>query len=277
MSKTLTAKAVGRALLPATAFLAAIGLSGSSMAAQKSSEHAYWGKSVAVGRGNARVLVSSDAHGKLASVAVVMTEGALEGLPTTPNKKMSEGEWPYVLPMPSKGPKTGITHVYLDWHSQGHPPPNIYTVPHFDFHFYYVSRAARMKVKFKGKDDPGLKAPEAVLLPADYHFVPDTAVPEMGVHAIDTTSPEFHGKPFTATFIYGYYRGELTFVEPMVTQAFLLSKPDMMGPVKTPMKYSRRGYYPTSYAVKYDAAHKAYMIELSGLRHSTGYVETSSK
>ena len=28
--------------------------------------------------------------------------------------------------------------MMLDWNPQGHQPPGVYTVPHFDFHFYMV-------------------------------------------------------------------------------------------------------------------------------------------
>ena len=88
----------------------------------------------------------------------------------------------------------------------------------------------------------------------------------MGVHAIDMTSPEFHGKPFTETFIYGYDKGKLIFLEPMVTQAFLQSKPDVTTPVKTPEKYSEPAYYPSSYTVRYDKASGDYMVTLGKLK-----------
>ena len=122
------------------------------------------------------------------------------------------------------------------------------------------------KVAFNGPSDPAAVVSNARLVPAGYQVVPETVVNKMGVHAIDTGAPEFHGKPFTATFIYGYYKGHLTFVEPMVTRAFLLGKPSFSAPVRTPAEYSASGYYPTRYAVRYDARQKAYLIELVGLK-----------
>jgi hypothetical protein len=121
-------------------------------------------------------------------------------------------------------------------------------------------------IKFTGPKDAAAKVSDKNLIAPDYQVVPDTAVNMMGVHAIDTTAPEFHGKPFTATFIYGYYKGKLIFLEPMITRAFLSGKPDVTLPVKTPAHYSSPGYYPAAYSVRYDANSKNFMIELQKLK-----------
>ena len=230
----------------------------------------YKGTSVHVGKGSARIVVQTDKAGKPASVDVMMTPGALQGLPTKLNKKTPEGSWIYALPMPKHGPNTGYTEVVIDWNPQGHPPPHVYTVPHFDLHFYVIGSAAVKAISFTGPKDPATNVSNAALIPPDYQVVPDTAVNEMGVHAIDTTAPEFHGKPFTATFIYGYNKGQLIFLEPMVTRAYLMTNSDLSLPVKTPAQYSRSGYYPTSYSVKYDKRSKTYVIALGGLKRWSG-------
>ena len=54
---------------------------------------------------------------------------------------------------------------------------------------------------------------------------------------IFTTAPEFIGKPFTVTYIYGFYHGNMTFVEPMITKAFLETHPDFTLPIKQPQAY----------------------------------------
>jgi hypothetical protein len=240
---------------------AALSMAGSGGAFAAQTARIYWGKPVAIGQGAARTFVRSDAHGKLAAVGIALTESALDGLPA------AGAGWPYTLWMPLRGPKSGVDHVTIDWNPHGHPPPGIYSVPHFDFHFYYVSRIKQAEVSFAGPPgDPGLTPPQPALLPPDYRFNPEAAVPDMGVHAADMTAPEFHGKPFGATFIYGYYRGQLTFVEPMVTRAFLLAKPNLKSPVRTPQAYSFPAYYPSFYGVRYDAAQKAYIVELDGLK-----------
>lgn len=226
----------------------------------------YVGRSVHIGQGTAHVVVGADVNGKPESVSVVLSEGALKGLPNRLNAKNPEGSWVYPVPMPAGAARTGYSEVVIDWNPHGHPPPHIYTVPHFDFHFYMISPAAVEKVHFTGPSDPAAKVSDRTIVPRDYQVIPETIVNKMGVHAIDTQAPEFHGKPFTATFIYGYYQNRLVFLEPMVTRAFLLTRPQFRSSVKTPSRYSTGGYYPTSYWVRYDTAKRNYVIELLDLK-----------
>lgn len=226
----------------------------------------YKGKAVRIGNGTAHTVVRTGAGGKPVSIGVVLTEKALEGLPTA--AKGASPDFPFLLPMPVKGPKTVVDHVVVNWESQGHPPPKVYDVPHFDFHFYLSSAAYQKKVHFK-KDtesgDPG-QQPPAEMLAAGYVIPPGTAVPKMGVHAINPESPEFKGQPFNSTFIYGYHNKQLTFLEPMASVDFLKSKPAFSAPVNRPSKYLKAGAYPSSYAIKYDSAAKSFEVSLDGLQ-----------
>jgi hypothetical protein len=240
-------------------------LFGSALMLFPASAATEMGKAVTIGNGSAQTVVTTSEDGKPTSIAVSMTPGALDGLPTELNKSTPEGSWEFSLPLPA-GVDTGYTEVMVDWNPHGHPPPKIYTVPHFDFHFYVIDPKTVDAIKFSGPDDPAAKVSDAGLIAPDYQVVPDTAVNMMGVHAIDTKAPEFNGKPFTATLIYGYDNGKLIFVEPMVTQAFLRSKPDETLPVKTPAHYSSPAYYPSKYSVRYDGASDRYLIEFEGLK-----------
>lgn len=226
----------------------------------------YEGKAARMGKGSARTVVRADTGGRPVAIGVVFTASALEGLPKA--AKGANPDFPYVLAMPAKGPKTVVDHVVVNWESAGHPPPKVYDVPHFDFHFYLVSRAERTKVKFNsdGESADPRQQPPAELLPAGYVVPPGTAVSQMGVHAIDPASPEFHGQPFTATFIYGYYNKQLTFIEPMASLAFLQSKPTFSAPLARPGKFSKAGAYPSSYSVRYDEATRSYEVTLTDLR-----------
>lgn len=247
-------------LAAATAVLVA----GSALAESKSTT--YEGKGVRIGRGVAHTVVRTDAEGKPMSIGIAFTPGVLDGLPKA--AKGAHPDFPYPLPMPTKGPKTVVDHVVINWESAGHPPSRIYDVPHFDFHFYLVSRAARMKVAFKNENDSGAptQQPPAELLPVGYILPPGTAVPQMGVHAIDPSASEFHNQPFTATFIYGYYDKQLTFIEPMVSLAYLESKPSFSAPVPRPASYTKPGAYPSTYSVKYDGARNVYEVMLETLK-----------
>ncbi|UYG08331.1 hypothetical protein [Halomonas sp. M4R1S46] len=95
---------------------------------------------------------------------------------------------------------------------------------------------------------------------------PDSAVERMGVHGIDADSEEFHGQPFTRTFVYGYDAGRLIFLEPMIALDYLRSRPDATLPVKTPAAYTNPGYYLGHYRVAYAPATDEYRVELLDLR-----------
>src|SRR5579884_2972855 len=47
--------------------------------------------------------------------------------------------------LPNGGP---FKLVEIDWHPYGHPPAHVYTVPHFDAHFYVISKAERDAIAF---------------------------------------------------------------------------------------------------------------------------------
>jgi len=226
----------------------------------------YMGKAVRLGNGTAHTVVRTDAGGKPVSIGVVLSEKALDGLPTA--AKGAGTDVPFQLPMPVKGPRTVVDHVVVNWEPQGHPPQKVYDVPHFDFHFYLRSAAYQKKVHFKSdaeSGDPG-QQPAAEMLAAGYVIPPGTAVPKMGVHAINPASPEFKGQPFTSTFIYGYHHKQLTFLEPMASLEFLKSKPALSAPVSRPAKYLKAGVYPSSYSIKYDNAARHYEVSLDGLQ-----------
>ncbi|RTR01079.1 DUF5602 domain-containing protein [Halomonas nitroreducens] len=227
-------------------------------------ERVSWGDPVAVGNGQARVAVSEQTDGIPSSVAVVLSAGVLEGLPVeTPDQH----EWEYLLPMPDDSPITGYRHVGLNWNPIGHIPEGIYSVPHFDVHFYLIDAAEQQAITFQGPDrEARLIPPESTLVPAGYVIPPDSAVERMGVHGIDTDSEEFQGQPFTRTFVYGYDTGRLIFIEPMIALDYLRSRPDATLPVRTPAAYSSPGYYPGRYRVAYEPATDEYRVELLELR-----------
>ena len=65
--------------------------------------------------------------------------------------------------------------------------------------------------------------------------------------------------------LWGSYDGRVIFIEPMITRAYLLTKPNVTEPLKLPARYLRPGYYPTQYSVKYDAEKKEYTVALEGM------------
>lgn len=223
------------------------------------------GDVVPFGDGTARSWVQVDAEGNPAAVGVTLTETALNGLPTdvTPGLIwMAE----YILSLPSEASMLPFNHIGVNWNPRGHIPAGIYNTPHFDFHFYTISPEERTRITARGEDlEKCRRAPGAGHLPEGYIFAPESEEPGMGGHWVDPLSHEFHGEAFTSTFIYGTYDGKVIFYEPMITKAYLESKPDVTMPVKAPQGFAQAGYYPTSYSIRYDAQRKEYTVALEGM------------
>jgi hypothetical protein len=168
-----------------------------------------------------------------------------------------------MLTLPVEVSVPPFTHLTLDWNPKGHEPPKIYDAPHFDFHFYLIPPGDRQGIT--ASDGPRFaKAPAANQLPKDYVPTPG-GVPGMGAHWVDATSPEFNGKPFTTTFIYGTYDGSVIFYEPMITLAFLSTAQDFSAPVKRAPVVERKGYVPGLYRVSFSKQEDAYQVLLDEL------------
>jgi hypothetical protein len=209
-----------------------------------------------VGNGVARAYVLTDRIGNPLEVGIEFSQKALTGLP-------EEGfGTEYTLALPKQASLLPFDHVTMDWNPHGHPPLESYGEPHFDFHFYMMSQAERNQIL--PTDPLGDLQPAPEFLPSLY-FNTHSVVPRMGVHWLDLTSPELNGGDFNTTFIYGYFKGEMNFLEPMVSLAFLQSKTNITLPIRQPEKFGKAGYYPSQYSVRYDRSHRRYYIALGGL------------
>ncbi len=215
----------------------------------------FYGPTKPVGNGVARAWVKEDSEGNPVEVGVNISAKALDNLP---NHHAA-----YVLPFHKNKGKNFYDHVLLDWGPEGHEPPGIYDIPHFDVHFYITSVEERMAIEFQPDDID----PDGMYIPQDYFRLPGV-VPQMGSHWADMYSPELPPTldPFTHTFIIGSYNGVFTFWEPMVTREFLLTKPNVEKSIKQPLAWQQDGWYPTSYKINWSDRPGEYSISLSGLR-----------
>lgn len=228
------------------------------------------GEAKQIGHGTATSWVEVKKDGTPVSIGVTFDKEALSGLPAEDTE--------YTLALP-KSSVTGFQLIGVNWNPHGHIPPGIYDVPHFDFHFFLIGPEQRDEITATGSNlDTVRKPPSAEYVPKDYIFAPGSEFPQEGSHWIDPNSPEFHGQPFTATFIYGTYNGMIDFVEPMVTKKFFETDPSVKRAVKLPQAYQKTGYYPDKYSVHYDKAVGKYTVAIRGLRlrqaaagRTTGY------
>ena len=220
----------------------------------------FYGDAQSLGNGTIRSFVVLDKNGTPQTIGMKFTEPALSGLPTD-----STVEHDTPVPLPQEAAITGFNHLEVDWNPVGHEPKAIYGLPHFDFHFYLITKEEQAAV-IPGPDTISV-APD--FIPQDY-ISGVQAVPDMGVHWFDPKAPEFNGQKFTDTFIYGFYHGRMTFMEPMATAAFISSRPDFKIQIKQPLSFQKNGYYPTVEHLYYDASSKEYTVALEGLKYATG-------
>ena len=255
--------------------------------------HRQYGVPQRLGSGTVRTYVVLDAKnaGAPLEVGVALSEGALENLPApVESSDPMANMHMFLLDLPAQNP-TPYRFVQFDWNPKGHEPEGVYTLPHFDFHFYTVSRAVRESIM---PSDPQFATKAASLPPAEYRppfyvdgataaQVPPAAatVPMMGLHWLDVRSPELQKltghpeawQPFTKTFLYGSWDGQYIFDEPMITRAYIAAKKaasdpavrDEIVPVSTAQRYSPAGYYPSAYRIAWDAQAKEYRVGMTQL------------
>ena len=180
-----------------------------------------------------------------------------------------------ILDFPIQARDTPFQYMMIDWNAHGHEPAGIYDLPHFDFHFYIQDLQEVAEINpgtCSGLDcDDFAKA----MKPVPSQYVPGgylnlgSVVPFMGNHLIDLSSPEFNGKTFTRTFIYGAYDGQITFYEPMITYDALSQKQEQCTAIKQPQSVAIAGYYPAEYCTRYNAETSTYTMFLTDFSYRT--------
>jgi hypothetical protein len=284
------------ALLGSAAFLNA--------APARRNPNVHLGPEVPMGNGTIQTYTRLNPAGKPSEVGVYFTAKALEALPTGP----SDGTWDildaadnvvyhccgheFFLEFPAEvQPYIPFQYAIVNWNPEGHVPPGVYNLPHFDFHFYTFANEERLTIEapldtemciVDGNPVPltcedfetAMKPIPADQLPPGYANV-GAVEPGMGNHLIDFSSHEWHGVPFDHTWIFGIYDGRMTFWEPMITHAFLTSlqpgkenkgPKQVTIPISTPQAAPEAGYYPTKYQIAYHPALDGYTVSLTSMK-----------
>lgn len=208
----------------------------------------YSGQQVQVHDGAAWTWIRTDKDGAPVQLGLTINEAALNSVPEGEegDGDHNHHENNYFVPLPAKASETTpFKTLMLNWNPSGHEPDDVYTIPHFDIHFYMVSEQEIMNTTNEEKMN---NLPDAQYLPATY-ISPMPGIPMMGRHWIDVTSPELNGETFTETFLYGSYDGKVTFMEPMITLDFLKQTSNYQRNIPQPTKYKTAGYYPTKMRV----------------------------
>jgi hypothetical protein len=203
------------------------------------------GAKVSVYNGKAWSTITVNPNGVPKELSLVLNNDVLNSAPTGEGHH-DHAEHSFIIPLPESAiVSTPFKFIMLDWAPSGHDPANVYTVPHFDIHYYMVPPTEVMTFV----DPVKLELhPDADYIPVNH--IPVGGVPMMGNHWIDLTSPELNGGPFTQTFIYGSYDGKVVFYEPMITLDFLKNTSNFERSIPQPAKVQNTGYYPTKMKVK---------------------------
>lgn len=232
-------------------------------ACDKDKSGVFYGDDVHFGNGHARAYAELDENGDVIEVGVSLDKAATEGLSNDPGDHHNSAS----LIFPEEAKASGYDHVLFDWAPFGHEPSGVYTLPHFDCHFYSQALSEREAIPAYEVDSTKYNIlPAADYFPATYIRIPG-GVPGMGVHWIDVTSPELNGQTFTHTFIYGSYDGVNTFYEPMITLAALQSATTPVEvAIKQPSKYAEGVMYAQQYTYQFDAGKNEYRIALNNFK-----------
>ena len=207
----------------------------------------FYGPAVKMGNRHVRSWINISKKDKRPlALGIEFAPGSLQNLPTDPTDFAAST---FILPLHEKARElTPFDHITINWEPEGHEPPGVYDVPHFDIHFYKISVVEQLAVT----GVPGLP-PAGGFLPASY-VIQGATVPQMGTHWLDPAFPELqpppNHSPFTHTLIYGSDNGKVIFLEPMITRDFILSGDFVRKSYPQPAQFSPAGtFYPTVYKI----------------------------
>ncbi len=225
---------------------------------EKDEGQTFRGPEVTMGNGKANSFFKIDDKGTPLEIGVEMTMEALNGLTQIP---MDFAHSTFVLPPDQKAlDLTPFDHLVANWNSHGHPPMDVFSVPHFDFHFYTITLAEQLAIPpYSLAAEKFDLLPPAGFMPASYVADPG-GVPAMGKHWGDPSKE----LPFTHVMTYGSYNGQLNFVEPMVTLALLQAGTTVKKPYAQPEKFAKAGkWYPTVYNIYMDPQTHKHFVTLT--------------
>jgi hypothetical protein len=156
-----------------------------------------------------------------------------------------------------------VQTISIDWNPAGHEPEDVYDVPHFDFHFYFISKERVNAIDCSDRTPvPAALIPEGYVLPP--LEAPGACIPKMGYHAVPLKDlgPD---QVFVQTPIYGYYGGDLIFFEPMITHEYLQSGRPAEHHILYPDAFIatvQDKFVPTDFRLKFDALGQSYRLSL---------------
>ncbi len=223
----------------------------------------FYGPTVQFGEGHVRSWANITHEDKPLAIGIEFTEGALHQVHDHNGGTGEHGHEALLQLHQKAAALMPFDHLTMGFMAAGHPPPGIYSVPHFDFHFYKMTLSERLAIPaYPAALAAFNNNPAAGYLPPLYAKAP-AGEARMGAHWMDVTSPEFNGQPFTYTFVYGSYDGKVNFLEPMATLAFLESGTTVHKAIRQPQLFDPANtYYPTRYNIWKNGSNNRHYLAL---------------
>ncbi len=232
----------------------------SARVAEKS--NTFYGPQTQIANGKARSFIIMSHDDVPSELGIEITSDAFSGLP-------ANGHDAFQLPLHQKAlAATAFDHIVMNWNPHGHPPQVLFGVPHFDFHFFTITKAAQTSIPVYTPGSLHDVLPANQYWPVGHIPLPG-GEPEMGKHWADILRPVAPGS-FTHTMIYGSYNGAMIFVEPMITLAYLQSLTQKVSvPYNQPGVYMESNtWYPTVYNMYTNENKTKYYVTLSNFIQS---------
>jgi hypothetical protein len=199
-----------------------------------------------------------DGASRLVSVRLTLPNGVIQ-------KAMKQPAIAHTIDLPEALKSSSLVqNITIDWNPEGHEPADVYDVPHFDFHFYFISKESVSSIDCTDRTPiPAALVLEGYVLPP--MDAPGACVPKMGYHAVPLKDlgPD---QVFVETPIYGYYQGQLIFFEPMITHEHLMSGHAVEHDITYPKAFLttvENKFVPTHYRMHFDPQIQAYRLTLS--------------
>lgn len=224
-----------------------------------------YGTPKAVGHGKAFAFATV-LGGRTRSIGMFFSDGALEG-----HEGHQAEHADVILPMPAGIDDSAIVNATFGYMPMGHEP-EVYSVPHIDAHFYFLTPAEVAAIDPASSDyeekanrpvPPGtMPAGFVPPVPDGVPFV-EATVPFMGLHWIDSAKSALVTGVFDHELIHGSWDGKWNFIEPMLTREWLLTKETHDVALTAPTTYPTAKAYPTRQRISYSEQAGGWVIELS--------------
>lgn len=244
-----------------------------------------------IGKGWVETYSEIDEHGAPHAIGITFSNDAFNELPSdlTDGHRCSDLDnngdidmhnecmhWhERILPLPSeisRNKEIPFKWVLMNWNPRGHMPEGVWNTPHFDVHFYIepIENIFSLMPGPCGPEKMRCDQYEIAQKPVPASFIHKdfvdvgAAAPAMGNHLVDPTGPEFHGAPFTRSWIYGAYEGRIIFYEEMLSLEYLTSEPNECFPIKTVPEVEISGYYPSQVCTRFSPADSSVSVSIEG-------------